>query len=151
MSVEVTVDKRQIRSIEKRLRATKTAITDKTVLNAILLKLKSRILLRTLSGQDENNRPFVPYSEKYAKEEGKTIVNLQRTGEMLNAMTQKVLTGNKGIIFFNTSDAKTKAFKHQHGVGVPQRKFFGINGFDEVSAVNLYANEIKKAQEKISA
>lgn len=51
---------------------------------------RERIVRRTLSGRDEADAPFAPYSPAYAKERAKlgksSAVNLQFSGAMLNAI-----------------------------------------------------------------
>lgn len=54
------------------------------------LLARERIIRRTLSGQDEDDRPFTPYSPAYAKQLAKigqgSGVDLQLSGEMLRAI-----------------------------------------------------------------
>ena len=100
MGLTVKVNNLQIKSVISKLERTKKAVTGKRIMNTILLKVKNNILLRTNAGKDVNFSSFQGYNAAYASLEGKTIVNLTRTGTMLNAMTQKVLSNTKGIIFF---------------------------------------------------
>lgn len=52
---------------------------------------RERIVRRTLQGYDEHDRPFAPYSPDYAAQKSKLGaspgVNLQLSGQMLNAIT----------------------------------------------------------------
>ena len=68
---------------------------------------------------------------------------------MLNSMTQKVLSTNKGEIFFSNETARDNAKRHNTGDGVPKRKFFGINKNDNDRALKLYEQNIKEARRKL--
>jgi len=69
-------------------------MTDRELMREIGLMAREKILRRTASGVDSNGAPFTPYSEGYAKQKGKALgasaagaVNLQASGDMLNALT----------------------------------------------------------------
>jgi hypothetical protein len=68
--------------------------TDRELMREIGLLAREKILRRTASGVDSSGDPFKPYSEGYAKQKGKALgasaggtVNLQASGDMLNALT----------------------------------------------------------------
>ncbi len=145
MTVKVEVSQKKINEITRRLRATKTAVTSKRILKVILLNLKQGIFLRTISGRDKNNVSFFPYSADYAEQEGKTLVNLLQSEDMLNSMTQKVLTNDTGKIFFSRPDMADRAEDHIKGRGnLPVRDFFGLSPEQEIGAVKLYQREVNK-------
>lgn len=69
---------------------TKLPLTNRELMREIGLLARERIYRRTVSGRDEHDQPFRPYSAAYGRrksqELGKTTVNLQVSGAMLNAM-----------------------------------------------------------------
>jgi len=156
MGFEMSVDKQQLAKIKSNLAKTKTKVTSKRIMDTLLLQLKNDIFLRTNSGKDVNNVAFSAYNAFYAKSEGKTIVNLTKTGTMLNAMTQKVLSKTKGIIFFvnagyagSKETARSVARKHMLGEGVPKREFFGVSNQDTADAVKTYKKELDKVLNRV--
>lgn len=156
MAIEVTINEREVNNIISKLKRLKRPITSKLVMNSVLLKVKNNILLRTNSGKDVDFKPFKPYSSEYASEEGKTIVNLTKTGNMLNSMTQKVISNTRGKIFFRSSGYKDSTITtrdlariHNEGDGVPKREFFGTNKKDDETALKEYRKAIKKAKKKV--
>jgi hypothetical protein len=65
-------------------------LTTREVMREVGLLARERIIRRTLSGVDETETPFHPYSRAYAAAKaatfGSTAVNLQVSGAMLNAI-----------------------------------------------------------------
>lgn len=65
-------------------------LTSRELMREVGLLARERILARTQAGKDMHGQPFAPYSQRYAqqkgKELGKTSVNLQVSGGMLNAL-----------------------------------------------------------------
>lgn len=68
-----------------------------------------RIRQRTAAGVDAEQRPFAPYSPKYAEQKGATVfgavasalrVNLELTGAMLGAMTVTDVTDTSVTLGF---------------------------------------------------
>lgn len=146
--IEVTVKGRQIRKVAARLKKFNKKVTNRSIIEAILLKTKADIKLRTQSGLDFRNQPFTAYNPRYAKSEGKTLVNLTKSGDMLNLMSQKVLNPNKGIIFFSRTTEAEKAERHMTGDGVPKREFFGVSKKNDKNAVKIYQKRIKQAKKE---
>lgn len=152
MAIDIKVNDKQVNNIKKRLKRVGKSATNRRIMNTVLLKVKNNIILRTNSGKDVNMSPFLPYNPNYASEEGKTIVNLTRTGTMLGAMTQKVINNRKGKIFFINSgykDSNTTVHDlvryHNQGDGVPKREFFGASSIDNKLAVSEYQKAVYKA------
>ncbi len=80
-------------------------LTDRDTMREIGLLARERIVRRTLSGQDENDGGFAPYSAAYAalkaKELGSaTPVNLQVSGRMLQGIVIIDLTENSVTLGF---------------------------------------------------
>ena len=92
------------------------------------VQLKEIILERTDRGLDFNKTKFTPYSQAYAEEKGKTVVNLQDTNKMLQSIDSKLKSKNKVQLFFRSQTQARKALFHQKGLGkLPERKFFAFN------------------------
>lgn len=95
------------------------------------LKLIVRILNRTASGRDENNRRFEPYSPAYLKRFGGLkpggVVDLNLSGDMLRALDVLEASETKIRIGFSNADAEVLAGYHDRGAGrLPVRQFLGI-------------------------
>jgi hypothetical protein len=90
----------------------------------------TQIVLRTRRGVDADGSPFAPYTEAYAKrrsDKGRRTspVDLTFTGNMLNAITVKVVRTLEtivGTIFFNSTTEALKARGNQE-----KRRFFGLS------------------------
>ena len=152
MSVEIDLKKGDLKKIQKNMDKVGRDSSSKSVMNAALLRVKNNIILRTNSGIGVNNKQFQGYSSSYASEEGKTIVNLTKTGTMMNAMTQKTLSDTSGLIFFINSGYKDSKITvhdlvkiHNTGDGVPEREFFGVNNKDNKDVLKTYQNSVTKA------
>ena len=99
-------------------------------------KGKQIILERTDSGNDVDGNAFADYSPSYIAFKSKTHsdlgVNLQYSNNMLNSIVSEG-RNEEGIISFADSRMAERAAKHNEGLGVPKREFFGLN--DDDSAV----------------
>jgi hypothetical protein len=149
---EYEIDKAQLQKNLNKLSNFNNKISNKNIIELIAEQIKLNIFTRTNAGYDYNYEKFDKYNNKYAKKEGKTLVNLTLTGHMLNAMTQKALTTDMAKIFFMTDRARKLAEIHNNlGAGKKKviRKFFGINSRDEDIAQELYIKEITKAKKGV--
>jgi hypothetical protein len=65
-------------------------LTSRELMHEVGLLARDLIYQRTISGRDQSDAPFAPYSRAYAETKaravGTTEVNLQLSGAMLNAM-----------------------------------------------------------------
>lgn len=61
--------------------------SDRALMREIGLLARERIIRRTLSGKDEGGKAFHPYSPGYRAAKGSSKVNLQVSGQMLQAIT----------------------------------------------------------------
>lgn len=77
-------------------------ITTKALMKEVGLLARERIIRRTISGQDEDERAFAGYSAGYAKLKGSSQVNLQLSGGMLNAITITDVTDNSVTLGFSS-------------------------------------------------
>ena len=138
---------KKINDINKRLgEFAKNAVTKSNIENSALI-VKNNIFLRTSAGKSPNGGSFEKYSESYSKREGKSIVSMTKSGDMLGAMTQKALSDDKAIIFFNTSEARKLAEIHnKKGAGKSKivRAFFQPSKSDRKKAVNAFRHEVMK-------
>lgn len=78
------------------------------------------ILERTAKGVDADGKTFPAYSEKWAairRERGRPTskVDLFFTGQMIGAITQRVVSGNEAQIFFVDTQQAAKAHGHTTG------------------------------------
>ena len=94
---------------------------------------KLRILKRTAKGKDVNGEFFKSYSPStvfFRQRKGRPTdkVDLFFTGKMFGSLTIKA-DSKKSVLYFPPSESK-KALRHQLGIGVPKRNFFGINADD---------------------
>jgi len=69
---------------------TQLDLSTKELMREIGLLARERIIRRTVSGRDQHDQAFKPYSTGYAAEKAKHLgagpVNLQVSGDMLNAI-----------------------------------------------------------------
>lgn len=76
----------------------KLQLTTPALMREIGLLARERIYKRTVSGRDEHDESFTPYSRSYAAKKGGELgtssVNLQVSGAMLNAMRVTHVTEN---------------------------------------------------------
>jgi len=79
-------------------------LTDKALMREIGLMARETIVRRTLAGQDATGTAFRPYSAGYrtrkARELGAGGVNLQVSGDMLNAIVILEVTDNSVTLGF---------------------------------------------------
>lgn len=153
----VQIDQKEIDSLISRLETFGKRITTGAILEQLALRIKNTIYLKTQSGRDEDGRPFKGYSPAYKKREGKTIVNLTKTGHLLNSMTQKVLSNNTAKVFFTNyrypnglNTAQLAEIHNQKGAGHGRvvRKFFGVSDADITDLVKIYQEEVAKIQKE---
>ena len=150
MSVAYQVDQNEIKEISAKLSKFGKAITNKNILSLLAVRIKDGIRLRTLSGKDIDGNAFAKYSAKYKAKEGKTAVNLMLTGNMLNSMTQKVISNDTVQIFFTNKDARNKALGHMEGANnLPAREFFGVSSEGRKKALKTYAEEVAKQRKAV--
>jgi len=151
MSIEIEINEKDITEFNSKIGRFNEKINDGKILKKIAIIIKNKIFVTTQSGKDFKLKSFKPYSKKYASKEGKTTVNLTQTGEMLNQMTQILLTNQTAKIFFATKDARNRARWHNvEGAGKSKviRVFFGVTDNDEKKSRDLYDKEIKRIKEK---
>jgi hypothetical protein len=98
---------------------------------------KAVIIEKTASGRDYMNRSFQPYSKAYAKRTGKTRVDLRVSGRMLDSITAKALSPQRGEVKV-TDHALIAEFHNQGGPKSgkpPKRTFMDINPTQLAKAV----------------
>jgi hypothetical protein len=104
---------------------------DRSTMREVGNTIAVRIVNRTLSGKDENNRRFIPYSERYRRRKktyGRTdVVDLHESGDMLNDLGPTEVTDAKVRVGFTDPDMEYLAKCHDQGRGNnPERRFMGI-------------------------
>lgn len=93
-------------SVTKNFNLKTLELTDRQLMREVGLLARERIYSRTISGRDEDNQPFRPYSADYKatkqRELGKSSpVNLQLSGGMLNALTILAVTDDSVTLGFS--------------------------------------------------
>lgn len=76
-------------------------LTNKELMKEVGLLLRERVVRRTVSGRDANEAAFAPYSLAYALQKGSFKVNLQLSGQMLNAIEIVDLTDKSVTLGFS--------------------------------------------------
>lgn len=90
---------------------------------------------------DPDNKPWKPlsiFTIRLKRAEGKILRILQRTGLMRSRVNYKITPTSCTI---GINDAK--AYKHQFGIGVPQRKIMGINQEDKEEILAIINDYLK--------
>jgi hypothetical protein len=81
-------------------------MSSRELMKDVGLLARERVIRRTLSGRDENDASFQPYSALYAlrkaQETGSSSVNLQLSGAMLNAIVITELTDTSVTLGFSS-------------------------------------------------
>jgi len=79
-------------------------LTDAALMREVGLLARERLIRRTIAGRDQDDQPFAPYSAAYAglrrKEQLSTNVNLQVSGQMLNAIRIVAVTDTSVTLGF---------------------------------------------------
>jgi len=80
-------------------------LTNKQLMREIGLLARERIIRRTVSGRDQHDQAFRPYSAGYAKAKAAALgaggVNLQVSGDMLNAIQLTDITDTSVTLVFD--------------------------------------------------
>ena len=155
----VEINQEQLNSILGRLNNLPKKIVNRDIVNYLATVLKESIRLRTLSGRDVNENSFTSYSPEYAKKEGKRIVNLTQSGQMLSSMTQKTLSNDSAMIFFASAKYQNglstndlAKIHNQTGAGRNRvvREFFGLNeNLDLPKIMKAYQEEITRVKAEL--
>lgn len=95
------------------------------------LELLVKIENRTISGRDEMQTTFTPYSESYARRvKGRRApVDLKHTGQMLGDMDVLKADGRRIVLGFRSSDMAQRARYHDSLEArrkMPLRRFLGL-------------------------
>lgn len=137
------MSQKEIQAIDFKFKNLSKDLPTKKDMELAALLVKDSIFVRTSSGVSSAGTKFSGYSKRYAKREGKKVVNLQRTGKMLGAMTQKAISKNEGVVFFSNREASNLAdIHHNKGVGKKKitRKFFAPSNQDRDKIFNYFKN-----------
>jgi phage gpG-like protein len=111
--------------------------------------VETRIKLRTAQGMDFNEKKFTPYKSKAHKRKRKerglpiNLVDLNFKGNMMGALTHKVIGSDTALIHFSDTQQAKKA--HGHNYALPKskpRKFMGINQHDVRKINDMVANAL---------
>ena len=128
-----------------------TALTNPptSIFRDITKNMLSRMRDRIRKGKDHNNRNFRRYAQAtvIAKEKiGRPAnVNMTDRGTMIRGIESKY-TNRYGDIFLGAE--KDIGYKHQMGIGVPKREWFGYTKESEKKARDEHEKYIKKALKK---
>lgn len=152
------INEAEVKAILSKLEKLGKRATTGDILEQIAVKIKNTIYLRTQSGRDADGNQFKPYSPVYARKEGKTLVNLTKTGHLLNAMTQKVLTNSTAKVFFtnfrypngiNTQELALIHNKTGAGRNKVVRNFFAVGDDELDDLIKIYEKEVAKIQKEV--
>jgi len=123
--------------------------TPASLFRDIMLNMRSRMWDRIKKSKDHNGRQFHRYAQStvIAKEGiGRPAnVNMSDRGTMLKSVSVKY-TNKNGDMFLGAE--KDIGYKHQMGIGVPKREWFGYTKESEKKARDEYEKYIKKALKK---
>jgi len=97
----------------------------------VLSTVRNKMLNDTISGIDYQGRRFKPYSKMYQavrldNNRQSSPVSLTWHGDMVRSM-KAFRIANGGEIRFDSTRENTKAVRHNDGIGVPKREFFGLS------------------------
>ena len=112
------------------------------------LDSRSIILKRTTSGLDVNGAEFKEYSERYANAKAAagrqtSRVDLTFHNRMLGSLAIKNIM-NGAELYFADGERRIVAYKHQMGIGVPQREFFGLSEREMRQLADKLAQKIQQ-------
>ena len=98
----------------------------------VALESRRIIIERTRGGVDMNGQGFAGYSEDYKDYRSKKgrqtePVNLTFHNRMLGSMMVKRYLSDGAQIYFADAERRIVAWRHNEGIGVPQRRFFGMS------------------------
>ena len=100
-------------------------------LKTIALNIRAQIRDNSKKGVDMNGKRFHKYSKDYAEWKLERVGNNSPVNLMLHGQMMRSIAVNKGSggyeILFADADASDRAYRHQMGIGVPERKFFGVS------------------------
>lgn len=153
----IQINQAQVNRVIERLDRFSKKITARDVLEQLAVMVKNVIRVRTASGKDVEGKPFAKYNKAYAKQHGKTLVDLTLTGKLMNSMTQKVISNNTAKVFFiNTAyksginTVKLAGIHNEEGAGRSKvvRRFFGLADTDLDKLLKEYQSDIMKAKKE---
>lgn len=155
----IQINQEQVNRVIQKLDRFSKRITARDVLEQLAVMVKNVIRVRTATGKDVEDKPFAKYSDRYAKQHGKTLVDLTLSGKLMNSMTQKVMSNNTAKVFFiNTAypgksgmnTQKLAAIHNNEGAGRGKviRQFFGIADTDLDKLLKEYQSDIMKAKKE---
>jgi phage gpG-like protein len=111
--------------------------------------VETRVKLRTAQGMDFNEKKFTPYKSKGHKKKRKeaglptSTVDLMFKGNMMAALTHKVIGSDTALIHFSDAQQAKKAHGHNHVLPKSKpRKFMGINQRDVKKINDMVANAL---------
>lgn len=102
---------------------------------------------RTLSGKDINNKNFTPYSKAYAQKKGvsRNSVDLVLSGDMLQSFEESQ-GAQRNIIKIKVAEGENtrKSFNHNVGDTLPQRNYFGFKDEGQLRSVVSQVNRLRE-------
>lgn len=122
-------------------------------LNKMALAVRYILRKRTSQGMDVDGKPFVPYSEKYAKKRAKKGLPItppdlifDETSGMMHRIDHEVFNDNKSVeVFINTPEKEQLAIYHNiDGAGESKvlRRFWGLMEGEKQQLFDLAEDEI---------
>ena len=144
---QVKIDDQEVRIMLNDFDKFFSPLHTKRLLTEIASLGKIRILERTAKGKDVDNNFFKSYSPAtvhFRQKRGRPTdkVDLFFSGRMLGSLAIKS-NSKKASLYFPPTESK-KAIRHQEGIGLPIRKFFGLNAKDVKEMDELIDDEINE-------
>jgi len=125
ITVNINAPKRMIKDVQDFYKSPKW-------MGNVTGEIKKRIVKNTSQGKDANSKKFRPYSKAYAKKKGHGV-DLNDTGAMMDAVSNKVVNSTTGVVFVKAVMGKggvnrnILATYHNFGQGKnPVREFMNI-------------------------
>jgi phage gpG-like protein len=91
---------------------------------AVVGEVEDRIKIDTRAGVGADGRRFAPYTARYMRDAGKALVNMTRTGAMVEALSVRAGT-TSGTIAATSPYAAVHEFGSARR-GIPARPWFGV-------------------------
>lgn len=130
-----------------------TEIENENVVNQIGQEIIDTIIERTKDNKSIDGSRLKKYSKEYIdsaefEQYGKSPgdVNMELTGDMMNAIDITRSSPREIVIGFNDDTEAAKAANHNFGVTLPKRKFFGVNNRELEEIKSKFEDDVVKEE-----
>lgn len=103
---------------------------------------------RTLSGKDIENKKFTKYSKDYAQMKGvsRDSVDMTFDGDMLNSIEYERLRANQVKVKVGEGVDTLKAYNHNIGDTLPTRTFFGFKDEKQIKDIIEQVDSVREIE-----